>query len=164
MKRDSHLKTLSWEHHDGLVAAFRVKKALRSGIEAASVSKYILSTWENQLKHHFWQEETILEKNKTGLLENTELTIRMLAEHKEMATIIRELEQKTSDLVELCNRFAEMLEKHIRFEERELFPFLEQNLSGKDIQEAGKFLWEQHPQNKTCAIPPAWEKEEKGIQ
>ena len=60
MKRNSNLQTLSWEHHDGLVLAFRIERGLRKNSDPGLIRSYLLHAWEKDLTHHFWQEEEIL--------------------------------------------------------------------------------------------------------
>ena len=45
---------------------------------------------------------------------------------------------------------AEMIERHIRFEERELFPYLENILSLEQLQNIGAILLKE--ENESCAL------------
>ena len=60
MKRDKNLETLSWEHHDGLVLAFRLEKGIKNNVDINIISDYLQHNWDQGLSHHFWQEERSL--------------------------------------------------------------------------------------------------------
>lgn len=120
MKRCPALRNLSNEHHQGLVLSKRAKRA--AGTEDAQrVWQEIRDRFAAELEPHFRAEETgllpALERvGQAGLVRQT------LAEHTELRRLIGE----NSALA--MTGFAELLERHIRFEERELFETAQQEL------------------------------------
>lgn len=120
MKRCSALRNLSNEHHQGLVLAKRAKRA--AGTEDAQrVWQGIRERFAAELEPHFRAEETgllpALERlGKDGLVQQT------LDEHTALRRLISE------DSAQAMTGFAELLERHIRFEERELFETAQQEL------------------------------------
>ena len=76
MKRNENLLIFSHEHHHGLIFCSRLQKAKQA---SNSVLKtYIIDFWDNYLDEHFINEEKLF----LPLLENDELTIQFLHEHK----------------------------------------------------------------------------------
>lgn len=115
MKRSPGLRTLSSEHHTGLVLARRAATAATDH-EVAMAWSEVEQRFKAELEPHFQQEETMLlpslrEAGEKALVERT------LAEHARMRSLIYD-EQKNAESLRL---FAELLKAHIRFEERQLF-------------------------------------------
>lgn len=150
MKRNENLKTLSWEHHDGLVVCFRLQQGLKSNINYKEMAEYVLHTWNNVLKHHFWQEEQILSQKKNNTKKSSECITQMQDDHKKIRELITKIDNNSE--TKLIGEFAELLNNHIRFEERELFPLLENESSTNDLKEIGKFLKQHH--NNSCEVWP----------
>ena len=125
MKRCPALRNLSNEHHQGLVLAKRAKRA--AGTEDAQrVWQEIRDRFAAELEPHFRAEETglvpALERlGKAGLVQQT------LDEHTELRRLISE------NSAQAMTGFAELLERHIRFEERELFETAQQELSPVEL-------------------------------
>lgn len=125
MKRSPALRNLSNEHHHGLVLAKRARKA--AGTEDAQRAwQEIRARFATELEPHFLAEEA-------GLLPALEragaadLVQRTLAEHAALRRLISE------NGAQSMTGFAELLEQHIRFEERELFEAAQQKLSPEEI-------------------------------
>jgi hemerythrin-like domain-containing protein len=65
----------------------------------------------------------------------------LVAEHGEMRAQVENLAQASTDEATLRTRlkaFGDLLERHIRREERELFPLYEANISDVDAARIGK--------------------------
>lgn len=158
MKRNEQLKTLSWEHHDGLVVAFRLQQGLKKGTSMNILKQYILHVWETVLRHHFWKEEEIinphLEKSEQGLI----IKRQMMADHHTFRDMIDALE-KNSTGPDLIGKFADTLNRHIRFEERQLFPFIETNTSQTELVKMGVFLRDYHSTTRHNWQPVFWSTE-----
>jgi len=151
MKKNENLKTLSWEHHDGLVMSFRLQQGIKNNTNYKEMADYILYTWNNLLEHHFWQEEHVLLKKKNNTNNLSKYISQMLDEHKQIRELISKIDNNNSK-TKLIAEFAELLNKHIRFEERELFPLLQKESSADDLEEIGKFLKQHH--NHSCEVWP----------
>lgn len=151
MKRNENLKTLSWEHHDGLVVSFRLQQGLKKNSNSHEMSQYILHVWNGILKHHFWQEEQIIKTKIMQSEKGIEYLNRMLDEHEKMKKLIENIKSDNSNL-KIIEEFAILLNEHIRFEERQLFPLFEQEAGTEKLQEVGRFLKEHH--NPSCEVWP----------
>lgn len=125
MKRHSCLIALSHDHHHGLLLAQLIKKDAPpyKTLPQTTESKieYALYAWTNELKKHFYNEEKILFpfiKGRDNSLD--ELIIKILEEHKSLKYLFMNLEL-AENKIEHLNEIGEMLESHIRLEERQLF-------------------------------------------
>ena len=142
MKRDKNLINLSSEHHDGLVIALRIKKALEKPNNYQVVINYVLHLWDS-LKNHFNQEEENFLQSKNIDKEN-EFIKRMLNEHERFEELVNRLSSDNDTVKEALTEFAELLNDHIRFEERELFPYVEQSLTEDELEQIGINLEKTH--------------------
>jgi len=138
MKRHPSLYTLSHDHHQGLILAQQLKKGAPQykGMPSTLKDKkdYIISFYNTELVKHFQDEEEILfpaVKNKNDYLDKK--IAEIISEHRKMETLIRDLE-KTDQLENVLDEFGQLLEKHIRKEERELFIEIEKILSDDELR------------------------------
>lgn len=125
MKRSRALKPLSSEHHQALLVSFQLKKGLAGHAESAGAPKdlpglaALARRFEEQiLRPHCRAEEELLGRYLTeGDMR------RLRAEHAELQRLLdasRESDQRAQ-----LTAFADLLERHIRWEERDLFPYAE---------------------------------------
>ncbi|WP_374422889.1 hemerythrin domain-containing protein [Chromobacterium sp.] len=119
MKRHPALLELSREHHQALKMARQARLAAASGEpERQARLAAELQAWSaDALERHFIEEETMLFP-RLAQSEHAALAIRALDEHRRLRALSAEL--AAPDATTLA-RFAELLEAHVRFEERELF-------------------------------------------
>ena len=139
IKRSPQLQSLSREHHDGLLFVWKVKQGLRNHISMERMRRYTSWFWRNHMTPHFYQEEKIL----LPLFPHAhELAARLKNEHEEMLELLVSVDREADshDLVSLIN----FVEKHIRWEEREFYHYLEQNLTTAEMNEVKEKL-EKHP-------------------
>lgn len=129
MKRASELQALSKDHHRGLVLAKKAKRAVGEG--SASVYEVwaeIELRFKAELERHFQIEESLIAENLKSLGE-LQVVKRLYKEHDALRQFFVPGRGRTpADL----QSFGELLEKHIRFEERELFE-VAQNILNSDV-------------------------------
>ena len=146
MKRNQQLQPLSRQHHNGLLAALLLKKGIKKAADTNVMAAFILDFWHHDLKAHFESEETIL----IPALKETEfdetLTRRLLNEHFALRSYIGSLENGYANK-ETISDFADLLEDHIRFEERTYFPEAEKVLSEGALKIIGEQLHENDETN-----------------
>jgi hemerythrin-like domain-containing protein len=132
IKRSEQLIPFSREHHDALLFIWKIRQGLKNGTPISTISDYIKWFWQNHLAEHFDQEEKLLlpHLHKTNNLAN-----QLLMEHNLIRSIINKEFNKDS-----ISEFADILDNHVRFEERQLFPHIEQTVSLEDLNEIGKQL------------------------
>ncbi len=155
MKRSKQLETLSFEHHDGLVVANRVKRGLEKQANTAEMVAYVLHIWDTLLVEHFAQEEATLLEVLERTPEARERKERMLKEHQEFAGIVEKLREGV-DIEQNLTEFAELLNNHIRFEERELFPLVEELATEEELEKIGRYLHEKHVPGEKDWGPAFW--------
>lgn len=141
MKRTEELKPLSHDHFEGLAMARRIRRGLEKEADFTTIAACAARFGRTHLKHHFEQEERLL----LSLLEQMEedLAIRMSNEHEELMALAGEMEAGPAQQ-QVIMRFAQALKAHIRFEEREVFPLLEQRLDVNTLHQIGEALHEAH--------------------
>ena len=130
MKRNINLQELSRDHHHGLLLGWKIRQGIKKGTPVESVVHYVRYFWNEALYPHFAEEE---EDILSFLNANNELKQQTLNEHLSISQLIEKLNTE-SELLEL----ADLLDKHIRFEERVLFPYLEMSLSEEQLNEIGQ--------------------------
>ena len=130
LKRSKELAPLSREHHDGLLFTWKLKQGLKNGTSVETMCAFIKWFWVNHLISHFDNEEKILLKH---LSVYNDLVKQLLKEHEEIRAIINLLDKEPD--VALIEQLAELLNDHIRFEERQLFEFAERVLSKEQLQD-----------------------------
>lgn len=140
MRRSRELKPLSSEHHLALLVAFQLKKGLAGHAESAGAPKDLpgllglAKGLEAQtLRSHARAEEDVLGRHLTpGDM------ARLRAEHAELRRLIDAAAgARQGDLRAYLGSFAELLERHIRWEERELFPYAEGHVDEATLASIG---------------------------
>jgi hemerythrin-like domain-containing protein len=123
MKRHERLQDLSREHHAALRLALQARRAATSGdhalIETAAAA--VTAAFPAELDPHFVIEEQTLLPLLTQPGED-EVVTRIEREHAELRRLAARLREP--DAATLA-AFGELLNAHVRFEEREMFPLLE---------------------------------------
>jgi len=135
IKRNPNLIPLSREHHATLLFCWKLKTGLKREVGVSRVATYALWFHQQHLKPHFKSEEEILFTDTTDLLVK-----RALQEHKQIGWLVEEIEKCETDPTSIIQKLAALVYNHTRYEERELFPYLEQTLHTKDLQRIGKAL------------------------
>ena len=140
MKRSRELKPLSSEHHQALLVAFQLKKGLAGHAESAGAPKDLPGllglarrTEEKVLRAHAKAEEELLGE----FLQAADMT-RLRAEHAEMRRLMETARTaRPADLRLQLGAFADLLERHVRWEERELFPYAEDQIDADTLATIG---------------------------
>lgn len=130
---------LSHDHHSGLLFCWKIKEGLKKGIDALRIRSYINFFWKNHLSEHF-QEEEVLLFNRL----NDSLTRQAKQEHAMLTERINRMNYYDVKNEQDFLSFAELMIKHIRFEERVLFPHLEKELPVSTLETVGAYLEQQH--------------------
>jgi len=136
MPRHSLLIPLSHDHHEALLIALRLKKggptSQHDRLWPNDLHKQVRSLilyFENELLPHFKIEEEVLFPIASTIGELQQMVTNLLAQHQKMRDKIREISLlREADLhsKKVLSDFGTLLESHVRTEERELFPKLEE--------------------------------------
>ena len=135
MKRHPHLHPLSDDHHGALVLARRIGSAAKRDAEGEALKQAwndLRHRFAGELEPHFRVEEAWLFPQLESAGESA-LVERARADHAGLRELVR---SEPSPAV--AAEFAELLRRHVRFEERELFPRAEAVLSPAALAAAGR--------------------------
>lgn len=139
LKRNRNIQSFSHDHHHGLLLCWNIRQGLKKEVDPDRIKKYVSFFWDNHLKKHFELEELLLFK-----LLNDNMTAAGLLQHSEICSTLTSLNEKNNSPLTLLNQFADQLDMHIRFEERELFPHAEKALTNEQLSEIGERLNAEH--------------------
>lgn len=128
IKRSVALQPLSREHHDGLLFVWKLRQGLKKGISNERLQDFAAWYWKHHIRGHFYQEEVLL----LPFFPSDHPLVKQLKEdHNYISELLiatdKEPDQYSFGL--LCN----VIERHIRFEEREFFQYLENTLSKEEM-------------------------------
>lgn len=126
--RNEALQPLSREHHQGLLLCWKIRTGFSKKIEISLIKSYADWFYKNHLLLHFEVEE----KHVFSILGNDhELVKRALAEHRKL----RRLFENETEVTKSLGLIEELLESHIRFEERVLFNEIQKIATQKELEE-----------------------------
>jgi hemerythrin-like domain-containing protein len=126
MKREAALTDLSRDHHQALYQAMRMKRADEAGL--SEVRDDVLSFWREHGAVHFRiEEEILLPAYATVGDPADEAVVRVLVDHVWIRERMERLESGELDVLEV-HELGDRLERHVRHEERVLFPLVEDAL------------------------------------
>ena len=127
LQRHEALQPFSRDHYTGLVQAHRlVKAADADAIARRKAVAGFTDAWTLEIAEHFDDEEHLL----ADLMQRDDRT-RLLDEHRrvrDMAEKVQAAGREADPDARLVRTLGETLEKHIRWEERELFMRLQEQL------------------------------------
>ena len=127
LKRDPALRHLSHDHHHGLLLCWKIRQGFKLGIEPARMKHYCEWFWTSYLAPHFEEEEKAI---FPVLPEEDPLIKQACTEHKRLRKLFASWENPEKTL----GQIEEKLEKHIRFEERILFPAVQEKATAKQLE------------------------------
>lgn len=142
-RRHESLIPLSREHHYGLMLCLRIHRGMPLDGEdeewvrakAARAAEFFAS----DLTAHFKAEEDVLFPAMRGLAGASPLLNELLSEHRELERLAGQLgAADVATLKEALAKFADLLEAHIRKEERELFPIYEKQVGAELAEKVGR--------------------------
>lgn len=144
MKRHSSLAHLSREHHGALILAQLLKKGapVYKGLPADLSGKadYAIRFYRDELTRHFEEEEQVVIKKIKGISADLDrLAGEVTAEHKDLRISIASI-KNTNDLEMHLDQLGRALEQHIRKEEREFFPLIQELCSDELLSEIEQAL------------------------
>ena len=132
MKRHSSLVHLSREHHGALILSRLLQKDAPAYKELPTDDEgkaaYALKFYREELVKHFEDEERAL-KLVVGINDQLDYLITIIfTEHQELHLLFNSIASHP-ELKEHLHSIGKMLEAHVRKEERELFPLIQETCS-----------------------------------
>jgi hemerythrin-like domain-containing protein len=132
MKRSAALVPLGHDHHRALEAALRLRRA--TGETLADALEGFREFWDHhQEKRHFEIEEELVLPRLAGDEQWDGMAGRIRREHERIRTLA-----EVVGTVEEAHVLGELLNDHVRFEERELFELLESRLDADELHRLGE--------------------------
>lgn len=129
MKRHEALAPFSREHHGALILAQLLRKNAPAyndlPVKPKDKSVYALQMYETVLKRHFSNEELMLGKVKKYHTDIGKLADEIITEHRRLTNAFLSLADP-GDNIDRLDELGNALEKHIRKEERVLFPLIQE--------------------------------------
>jgi hemerythrin-like domain-containing protein len=135
VRRDEHIVKLSREHHFSLLFCWKIRQGLKHGIATDRIQPYIPYFWQHHMQPHFIEEETIL----FAPLKDDKVQ-RAIDEHRQIEQLIKIITDTAKPTIEQLSSLADRVDNHIRYEERTLFPHLEEVLTPEQLSSIGKQL------------------------
>lgn len=136
MKRSEALSPLSRDHHHGLFAALKLRRA--SAADAEDARRAFLEFWHGEGAHHFHvEEEVLLPALARHASADDGAIVRTLVEHVDLRRRAADLERAVEPALEALHELGDRLHAHIRGEENELFPLIEATLPAAELDELG---------------------------
>lgn len=156
MKRHLQLQPLSRQHHNGLLIALLLSKGIKKKADRQVMASFISHNWQADLKEHFHLEEAYLLPMLTRHSFDQAMIEKLLAEHAMLTGLANEAINGTIETHQI-EFFANLLNEHIRFEERLFFPAAEKVLTESELEEIGSVLKDTDDKNCMQYPVPFWE-------
>ena len=134
MLRDPSLIPLSQQHHNGLALCVLARRSLAEDSSVANVAKLarrVIDRYELELANHFEIEEQVLFPACGPM----RIVDELLADHRAVEALVEQL--RTEPSAPLLEQFCDLLTKHIRREENELFEQIQRALPREVLDSAG---------------------------
>jgi hemerythrin-like domain-containing protein len=139
--RHATLQPLSRQHHQGLLVSLLLEKGLKKNASLKEMRDFIIQFWEEELRLHFEKEDFLFLPLAYKYPQLLEGLIQLKNEHQEIRLLIQKLNNEArSEQHETIISFAKILEKHIRFEERQLFNIIQETLPEDEMIDFGEEL------------------------
>lgn len=129
IKRSPAIAEFSRDHHFTLLLVWKMRQGFNKSIKPERISKYALHYIEKELLSHFKEEEELL---FSKLPAENNLRVQAESEHKTIYQMSERLKENPADM-SLLRNFADTLEKHVRFEERQLFNYLQTSIPEDEL-------------------------------
>ncbi|MCK9494687.1 MAG: hemerythrin domain-containing protein [Dehalococcoidia bacterium] len=159
MERDPRLLRLSREHHHALVLSLRIERELPgAGVtEMQALYADLVRFWNGGLQPHFsCEDECMLARLASRADPGLRLAGRLQRDHRELEGLVDAMAsaRMPDDRRDAMGRFGIQLRDHIRWEERELFEWLQSQLGEEDLDAIGAYIEEHLPAEPlACPMP-----------
>jgi len=132
MKRSAGLASLSRDHHQALVVAQRLRRATEQ--TAGDAREAFLTYWSTHGRRHFSLEEEILLPSYAAYGDPYHpLVLTTLGDHVAIRQRADALAANPRASVVELHDLGERLARHVRLEERELFPLIEKEMPAAQL-------------------------------
>lgn len=139
IKRDPNIVALSKDHHFGLLFCWKLTEGIKGNISLERIKAYVDYFWSKHLADHFNEEEELLFN-----IVIDSFCDKAKQDHQIIKTEIERIKNDEDIRKDDYLHLAQLINLHIRFEERVLFPHLELLLSKHQLEEVGHRLKQIH--------------------
>jgi hemerythrin-like domain-containing protein len=133
MPRHPVLVRLSHDHHHGLALALRCRKQALGRLKPTGLAglkeraeEFQVFVAQNLDRHFRAEEQVLFPSMRADIAESAGLIDDLLADHSRLRALLPRLEDESA-LAKVLFDAGDLLERHIRREERELFPMFEKH-------------------------------------
>ena len=138
-KRSQHIKKFYSGHHMNLLFCWKIRQGLKAGVALNRVCKYVAYFWQQHLQWHIKDEEKILFSH----LKDRRVQ-KALNEHKLISAQVQDvINDSENNKRKSLTKLADMVDDHIRYEERILFHHLEMKLNKEQLENIGTQIHKQ---------------------
>lgn len=127
LKRHKALQSLSREHHHSLLLSWKIRRGFHNKVDVKRIKSYTDWFYKSHIEPHFNLEEEMI---FPILSSDHELIKKAISEHRRLQRLFSD----TDDIEKSLSLLEEELEKHIRFEERVLFPEIQLSASAEQLK------------------------------
>jgi hemerythrin-like domain-containing protein len=139
MKRSPALVSLSRDHHQALVVSQKLRRAHAETVDRALVD--LRKYWDEHGAAHFRAEEELLFPAYAAHADPYDpLLARLLCDHLAIRQRIHALNPVSPELLATLHGLGELLDRHVRLEEHELFPLIEGALPDAELNAVARAL------------------------
>lgn len=141
MKRHPALAPLSRDHQHTLALAQRLRRATPETAPQALAA--FLAAWEEEKLHFRLEEELLLPAYAAHGQPEHPVILRVLVDHLRIRSAVERL--STDSSLATLHALGEILASHVRLEEHELFPLIEEGVPEAALRVLGERLLSQAP-------------------
>lgn len=136
IKRNQNIIPLSKDHHTTLLFCWKITQGVNHGSDTEVMKNYVRYFWKDHMQPHFREEEEIL---FAPLVD--EMVLKAIAEHHQIKEQVdKVLHSEGEATATTLTALSTLVDAHVRYEERQLFPHLEQSLSAEQLSGIGRAL------------------------
>lgn len=132
IKRHESIVSFSREHHHSLLLSWKIRKGLSKGIDVKRIKKYTDWFFKVHIQPHFEGEEKYM---FPVLGEEHEMVKKALTEHRRLTRLFND----TKNIERSLHHIEEELDRHVRFEERELFMLIQEVATPEELKKIEVF-------------------------
>ena len=142
MQRDPSLIPLSHQHQHGLALTVLIDRGLKTQPtqeKALELAGKVARMADAELLGHFQVEEEVLFPAVRPHLDSGQVVDDLIAQHRALEDLIQRVAAAgDNERIPLLTEFGDLLQRHIRIEERQLFQEIQAKLDDAQLAELGK--------------------------
>jgi len=138
MLRDRALVPLSQQHHNGLALCVLTERSLESDASPETLARLaarVVDRWDLEISNHLAVEEEVVFPAIIQELGEYPLVDEIVAEHRQLEKFVDQL--RAAPEAGLLRQFIDLMRRHIRREENELFEDIQRRLPRKVLDALG---------------------------